>query len=52
MEILKWYSFIILTIANLFDVFKIIKSNDKEERIGRFLGLIIYVPISIFLLLI
>lgn len=50
MEILKWYSIIILGFGTLVSLLNMLSKDRIEERIAHAISLVLYVPIIIYLL--
>lgn len=49
--ICKWYSIIFTSLALFLNIYKIIfKETEKSERIGIFIGLLLYIPVMYYLI--
>lgn len=51
MEFLKWYSIILIGIIELLQIFEIFINKDYEEKYKSLLGIIITMPVFVYLIM-
>jgi len=50
MQILKWYSIILVLLSVILNIIKILTEDNKTDRVARFFSVLVFVPIFIFLI--